>query len=153
MTGEVTDTARDLVRHARFPMTTAARAPSVHNTRPWRFQVSPGAVELWCDPGRTGVLPHAISTSAGGIGQLRAGQASPPITAVLLAARDGRAAAAAATARCQSRGVGRPVTHFTDRLVLVQADGLHKLSPSSDRCLTIWSSSSRPGIPGLSDAG
>ena len=65
MTGEVTDTARDLVRHARFLITTAARAPSVHNTRPWRFQVSPGAVELWCDPGRTGVLPHAIGTSAG----------------------------------------------------------------------------------------
>ena len=42
MTGEVTDTARDLVRHARFPITTAARAPSVHNTRPWRFQVSRG---------------------------------------------------------------------------------------------------------------
>jgi hypothetical protein len=35
----------------------------------------------------------------------------------------------------------------------VQADGLHKLSPSSDRCLTTRSSSSRLGIPGLSDAG
>jgi nitroreductase len=44
--------APDLTDHARFLITTAARAPSVHNTQPWRFRVSPEAVELWCDPGR-----------------------------------------------------------------------------------------------------
>ena len=30
----------------------AARAPSVHNTQPWRFQVRPGAIELYADPRR-----------------------------------------------------------------------------------------------------
>jgi nitroreductase len=41
-----------LARHARFLITAAARAPSVHNTQPWRFLVSPDAVELWTDPRR-----------------------------------------------------------------------------------------------------
>jgi Nitroreductase family len=31
---------------------TAARAPSVHNTQPWRFRVTPYALELYADPGR-----------------------------------------------------------------------------------------------------
>src|ERR1700728_3137150 len=31
---------------------TAARAPSVHNTRPWRFHVSRYVIELYSDPGR-----------------------------------------------------------------------------------------------------
>ncbi len=30
----------------------AARAPSVHNTQPWRFRVSPNAIELYADPAR-----------------------------------------------------------------------------------------------------
>src|SRR4029079_2769137 len=30
----------------------AARAPSVHNTQPWRFTVTEQAVELYADPGR-----------------------------------------------------------------------------------------------------
>ncbi len=30
----------------------AGRAPSVHNTQPWRFGVTPHAIELYADPGR-----------------------------------------------------------------------------------------------------
>jgi hypothetical protein len=30
----------------------AARAPSVHNTQPWRFSVTPQAIELYADPAR-----------------------------------------------------------------------------------------------------
>ncbi len=30
----------------------ASRAPSVHNTQPWRFNVTPHAIELYADPGR-----------------------------------------------------------------------------------------------------
>ena len=36
----------------RYLITTAARAPSVHNTQPWRFKVSPDAIELYADPRR-----------------------------------------------------------------------------------------------------
>jgi nitroreductase len=52
----VTETAAEqahvLARHAQYLIATAARAPSVHNSQPWRFRVSPSAVELWCDPRR-----------------------------------------------------------------------------------------------------
>ena len=41
-----------LARNARYLIATAARAPSVHNTQPWQFQVSEQAVELWSDPRR-----------------------------------------------------------------------------------------------------
>jgi len=33
-------------------LATASRAPSVHNTQPWRFRTGPDAVELWSDPRR-----------------------------------------------------------------------------------------------------
>jgi hypothetical protein len=33
-------------------ITTAARAPSVHNTQPWRFKIGPDAIELYADPRR-----------------------------------------------------------------------------------------------------
>jgi nitroreductase len=52
MNDKAVETAPDLTSHARFLITTAARAPSVHNTQPWRFRVSPATVELWSDPGR-----------------------------------------------------------------------------------------------------
>jgi hypothetical protein len=35
-----------------YLMSTAARAPSVHNTQPWRFRVNPCDIELFADPGR-----------------------------------------------------------------------------------------------------
>ena len=37
---------------AGYLIATAARAPSVHNTQPWRFKVSQQAIELHADPGR-----------------------------------------------------------------------------------------------------
>jgi nitroreductase len=38
----------------------AGRAPSIHNTQPWRFRVTGDAVELFADPGRqlAGTDPH-----------------------------------------------------------------------------------------------
>ncbi len=41
-----------LADHAHFLISTAARAPSVHNTQPWRFQVGRSGIELYCDPRR-----------------------------------------------------------------------------------------------------
>ena len=52
MTGTTAGQAQVLAGHARFLITAAARAPSVHNTQPWRFRVSPDVVELWSDPRR-----------------------------------------------------------------------------------------------------
>ena len=52
MAGDTARHARVLAGHAQFLITTAARAPSVHNTQPWRFRVGPDTVELWCDPRR-----------------------------------------------------------------------------------------------------
>jgi hypothetical protein len=36
---------------------TACRAPSLHNTQPWRFRLEPDLIELWADPARS--LPVA----------------------------------------------------------------------------------------------
>jgi nitroreductase len=41
-----------LASNAQYLISMAARAPSVHNSQPWRFRVSPEAVELWSDPRR-----------------------------------------------------------------------------------------------------
>ena len=38
-----------MAEHARFLIETAGRAPSVHNSQPWRFRVGPSAIELSCD--------------------------------------------------------------------------------------------------------
>jgi len=38
--------------HAEYLIATAARAPSVHNSQPWRFQVGEDAIELLSDPDR-----------------------------------------------------------------------------------------------------
>ena len=51
-TGTTAMQAGVLAGYAGFLVTAAARAPSVHNTQPWRFRVSPDAVELWTDPRR-----------------------------------------------------------------------------------------------------
>ena len=37
---------------ADYLIATAARAPSVHNTQPWRFRVGECAIELYADPKR-----------------------------------------------------------------------------------------------------
>jgi hypothetical protein len=51
-TGSVAEQARLLARNAQYLIATAARAPSVHNTQPWQFQVGSQGVELWSDPRR-----------------------------------------------------------------------------------------------------
>jgi nitroreductase len=50
--GTAAGPARVLAGHAGFLVTAAARAPSVHNSQPWRFRVGPDAVELRSDPRR-----------------------------------------------------------------------------------------------------
>jgi hypothetical protein len=52
MTARASAPVPDLTSHAQYLITTAARAPSVHNTQPWRFRVGPAGVDLWCDPWR-----------------------------------------------------------------------------------------------------
>ncbi len=49
---KTTHEAPFLADHAHFLISTAARAPSVHNTQPWRFQVGRSGIELYCDPRR-----------------------------------------------------------------------------------------------------
>jgi hypothetical protein len=44
--------APDLAERAGYLIEVAARAPSVHNTQPWRFTVSGHAVELYADTSR-----------------------------------------------------------------------------------------------------
>jgi hypothetical protein len=50
------DAARQAVRipadQVDFVIATAARAPSVHNTQPWRFRATEYAIELYADPSR-----------------------------------------------------------------------------------------------------
>ena len=41
-----------LADQAGYLISMAGRAPSVHNTQPWRFKVSPEAIELYADPSR-----------------------------------------------------------------------------------------------------
>ena len=41
-----------LTDQAGYLISMAARAPSVHNTQPWRFKVSPQAIELYADTSR-----------------------------------------------------------------------------------------------------
>ena len=43
--------------HAAYLIATAARAPSVQNTQPWRFRVSEYAIELYADPDGARKLP------------------------------------------------------------------------------------------------
>jgi len=44
--------AQEFAGHAHYLIAAAARAPSVHNSQPWRFQIGPEAIELLCDPRR-----------------------------------------------------------------------------------------------------
>ena len=48
-TGEATTL---LAEQASYLISMAARAPSVHNTQPWRFKVGPQAIELYADTSR-----------------------------------------------------------------------------------------------------
>jgi len=51
-TDNATEQAHLLTANAQYLIATAARAPSVHNSQPWRFRAGPRAIELWCDPRR-----------------------------------------------------------------------------------------------------
>ena len=50
VTGTAAERAQVLTGHAQYLIATAGRAPSVHNSQPWRFRVGPETVEMWCDP-------------------------------------------------------------------------------------------------------
>jgi hypothetical protein len=52
VTATAAEQAQVLASSARYLISTAARAPSVHNSQPWQFRVGPRAIELWCDPRR-----------------------------------------------------------------------------------------------------
>jgi len=49
---KASNTAPDLAERADYLVEVAARAPSVHNTQPWRFTVTGQAIELYADAGR-----------------------------------------------------------------------------------------------------
>jgi len=52
VTEDAAEEAQLLARNAQYLIATAARAPSVHNSQPWRFRVGEQVVELWSDPRR-----------------------------------------------------------------------------------------------------
>jgi hypothetical protein len=52
VTGSVAAHAQVLAAHAQYLIATAGRAPSVHNSQPWRFHIGSDVVELWSDPRR-----------------------------------------------------------------------------------------------------
>jgi nitroreductase len=49
---EAAEQAQLLASNAQYLIATAARAPSIHNSQPWRFRVDTDTVELWADPSR-----------------------------------------------------------------------------------------------------
>ena len=49
---DAAEQAKVLAKNAQYLIAMAARAPSVHNSQPWQFQVTARAVELWSDPRR-----------------------------------------------------------------------------------------------------
>ena len=49
---KASDTGPDLAERAGYLVEVAARAPSVHNTQPWRFTVTGQAIELYADASR-----------------------------------------------------------------------------------------------------
>jgi hypothetical protein len=68
MTEKTTHKAPVVAGHAQFLIETAARAPSVHNSQPWRFRVGSSAIELSCDKQRklqTDLLGREMLISCG----------------------------------------------------------------------------------------
>ena len=49
---KTSNTEPDLAERAGYLIELAARAPSVHNTQPWRFSVTGQAIELYADASR-----------------------------------------------------------------------------------------------------
>jgi len=57
--------------HAQFLIDMAARAPSVHNSQPWRFRIGPSTIEVHCDKQRklhTDILGRDMLISCGACG-------------------------------------------------------------------------------------
>ena len=52
LAGTDAERARLLADHAQYLIATASRAPSIHNSQPWRFRVQPELIELQSDPRR-----------------------------------------------------------------------------------------------------
>ena len=68
MTEMTTFEAPAITSHAQFLIDMAARAPSVHNSQPWRFRVGPSAIEFYCDKRRklqTDILGREMLISCG----------------------------------------------------------------------------------------
>ncbi|MGO9784565.1 MAG: Acg family FMN-binding oxidoreductase [Streptosporangiaceae bacterium] len=60
--------AADVTGHAQFLIDMAARAPSVHNSQPWRFRIGPSTIECYCDKQRklrTDILGREMLISCG----------------------------------------------------------------------------------------
>ena len=52
LTGNDAEGAQLLLSNAQYLIATSGRAPSVHNSQPWRFRIGPERAELWSDPRR-----------------------------------------------------------------------------------------------------
>ena len=68
MTEMTTFEAPAITSHAQFLIDMAARAPSVHNSQPWRFRVGPSTIEFYCDKRRklqTDILGREMLISCG----------------------------------------------------------------------------------------
>jgi nitroreductase len=50
--------AQVLLGHAQYLIASAGRAPSVHNSQPWRFIADADSIELWC------ALAHGLAAGA-----------------------------------------------------------------------------------------
>src|SRR5260370_13232789 len=73
-----------LADEAGYLIATAARAPSVHNTQPWRFRVGQSAIELYFDqrPELRGdpLRPEMLITCGAAPFRLRPGAAPPGLS-------------------------------------------------------------------------
>ena len=68
VTEMITFEAPVVTGHAQFLIDMAARAPSVHNSQPWRFRIGPSTIEFYCDKQRklrTDILGREMLISCG----------------------------------------------------------------------------------------
>ena len=124
ITGEATTL---LAEQAGYLISMAARAPSVHNTQPWRFKAGPEAIELYADTGRKlradplgremliscGAAVFGLRLAVRSLGYLPVVELLPDPTRLRLLARvrPGRAAAMTAAERKMVKAVPHRHTH------------------------------------------